>query len=143
MKRILLLVIGLTDSACAEEPLRINTLELNEVVPRVEIAFRILNQFEIDMFVYNPNSFSICIDQASWPEFGSRIGQVIRVWNQDGSQWRFIGPELFLLGSDPKEIKARTFVRTIFSLKGSFNPPTDFAEPYFITYTQRFTNCEN
>ena len=143
MKFILLLIVGLILGACTKEPFNINSSDVDKAFPRVEIGFRINSQFNIVMFVYNPNSYSICIDDLLWPEFGSDIFQVVKVWNRDGTQWRYIGSELFPLGYKPKEIKAHTLARTSFSIKGAFNPPSDFSEPYIITYSEQFTNCEN
>lgn len=87
MRRIISVAVTLALSSCASA---------REGAPPAD-AVNVLYSMSLDqndvleLSVYNPNEFSVCVSYADWPGPGDIAGGVLNVTGVDGSAWEYIG----------------------------------------------------
>ena len=52
----------------------------------------------LELSVYNPNAFSVCVSYSDWPGGDEGEGNVLRVTGVDGTEWTYTGLEIDTVG---------------------------------------------
>ena len=96
----------------------------------------------LELSVYNPNEFSVCVSYSDWPGEDEGEGNVLRVTGIDGTVWTYMGLEIDTVGrAKNMRILPNSDATAHVNIRKNYKPPGSDDQIGKVYYGARFVRC--